>query len=205
MTSQIFRIVFEDKDIMVVEKLRPFLSQRGELGDQEGLFEFIARTTGQPILPVHRLDKDVLGLMIFAKNKKSAEALSEQFKLRSVEKNYEAKVGGRVFNDQGTLIHYLKKNPKTNYVTVFTSPTEGAKRAELDYRVLERGDGWTKLQIKLKTGRTHQIRVQLKKMGHPIIGDSKYGGKDEGGLICLRSVFLSVIHPTTAERLEWRL
>ncbi|MDB5037249.1 MAG: pseudouridine synthase [Bacteriovoracaceae bacterium] len=209
MTTQIFRIVFEDSCLLVVEKLKPFLSQKADEGEGEGLYEFISRAKGEPLFPVHRLDRDVLGLIIFGKTKKAAEHLSEQFKNRIVEKGYEAKVWGRVREDSATLIHYLKKNPKTNYVTVYPRPTEGAKKAELVYTVIERGPSWSRLAIELKTGRSHQIRVQLAKIGHPIIGDAKYNKKENSGLekttIQLKSVRLSVEHPETGQMLEWKV
>lgn len=207
MTSQIFKIVFEDSAILVIEKLRPFLSQRADEGDGEGLYEFVSRAVSKPIFPVHRLDRDVLGLMIFGKTKKAAEHLSRQFKERTVRKGYLTEVHGRVREESGTLIHYLRKNAKTNYVTVFPRPTEGAKRAELSYRVIRRGEETTQLLVELKTGRSHQIRVQLAKVGHPIVGDVKYSKKASGGDdgIQLRSVLLAISHPDSDEAMEWRL
>jgi 23S rRNA pseudouridine1911/1915/1917 synthase len=204
MTTQIFRIVFEDEKILVVEKLRPFISQKADERAGEGLYEFVSRTIGKPLFPVHRLDRDVLGLMIFGKTRQAAERLSDQFKDRVVQKRYETEVWGKVRNDEGVLVHYLKKNAKTNYVTVFPRETVGAKRAELSYRVLSRSDKTTKLLIQLKTGRSHQIRVQLAKIGHPIVGDTKYSKKSaEDRVIQLRSVYLAIHHPDSDELLEW--
>lgn len=206
-SPQIFRIVFEDADLMVIEKLKAFLSQRGDQSEGEGLFEFISRTVKAKIFPVHRLDREVLGLMVFGKTRRAAENLSKQFKERTVIKKYEAEVYGRVREDHGELVHYLKKNSKNNHVTVFPRPTFGAKRAELSFEVLERLETSSRLLISLKTGRSHQIRVQLAKLGHPIVGDSRYAKKpgDTSRLIQLRSVYLAVAHPGTKERLEWRL
>ncbi len=206
MQSQIFRIVFDDSEILVIEKLRPFLSQRADSGNQEGIDEFIARALGRKIFAVHRLDREVLGLMIFAKSESAAQALSEQFKQRQVRKIYWAKVQGRIFRDSDTLVHFLSKNPKTKKVTVYPRETPGAKRAELQYRVLERHDKVTELLVDLKTGRTHQIRTQLAKIGHSIVGDHVYGrrGEDETS-IQLRSIYLSVVHPSSGESMEWSL
>jgi len=209
MKSEIFRVVFEDSELLVIEKLSAFLSQRSDKGEHEALPEFISRVRGEVIHPVHRLDREVLGLMVFAKNAKAAKVISDQFRTREVEKGYEAKVSGRVSKDSETLVHYLKKNPKTNHVTVFPRPTEGAKRAELVYEVLERGADWTRLFIRLKTGRSHQIRAQLAKIGHPIIGDSRYWRSREPDpelqpfSIQLRSVMLGLRHPGTKEFLRW--
>jgi 23S rRNA pseudouridine1911/1915/1917 synthase len=208
MTTQIFRLVFDDSSILVIEKLKPFLSQKGDRGEGEGLHEFIERTQGEKIYPVHRLDREVLGLMIFGKTQKAADELSQQFKQRTVEKCYEAVVWGRVRDDSGSLVHYLKKNSKTNYVTVFPRPTEGAKKAELSFKVIERLEGSTKLLIELKTGRSHQIRVQLAKIGHPIVGDEKYGGRREivdMPRIRLKSIRLAINHPKTGDRMAWSL
>lgn len=208
MTAQIYQIVFEDNEILVIEKLKAFLSQPADERDGEGLFEFIGRHRSQKLFPVHRLDREVLGLMIFGKTRSAAESLIQQFKDREVIKGYEAWVQGRVYKDSENLVHYLKKNPRTNYVTVYPRPTEGAKRAELTYYVLERGESTTKLYVRLFTGRSHQIRVQLAKMGHPIVGDVKYRRQVESGeaaSIRLKSVFLSVIHPKSSERVSWAL
>jgi 23S rRNA pseudouridine1911/1915/1917 synthase len=207
MTAQIFRIVFEDSSLLVIEKLRPFLSQKADKREGEGLFEFVSRALGYPLYPVHRLDREVLGLMIFGKTTRAADHLSEQFKNRSVRKVYEAVVFGKFREDTGTLIHYLKKNTKTNYVTVFPRPTPGAKRAELFFRVKETLSTTTKLHIELKTGRSHQIRVQLARIGHPIVGDSRYGkGREtlEEG-IQLKAIELGVMHPETHESMTWSL
>ncbi len=206
MSSQIFRIVFEDPAILVVEKCAPFLSQKADRGSSEGLYEFISRTTGTFLIPVHRLDREVLGLMIFAKTKEAAESLSNQFRDRTVSKRYEALVRGNVHKDEDRLEHYLRKNEKTNYVTVFPRETPGAKRAVLSYRVVERLEGVTRLSVELETGRSHQIRAQLAKIGHPIIGDTKYGvSQSEESEIRLRSVHLAIHHPSTKVRMEWTL
>lgn len=209
MKSQIFRVVFEDSEVMIIEKLAPFLSQRGDQGDGEGLYEFISRTQGIKLIPVHRLDRDVLGLMVFTKTAKAAEELSRQFKEREIRKGYEATVQGRVHKDSDTLVHFLKKNPKNNHVTVYPNPAPDAKRAELSYVVLERGDKWSRLFIWLKTGRSHQIRAQLSKIGHAILGDVKYSKQkvDPASEPCiqLRSAFLEFSHPTEGEKMSFSL
>ncbi len=208
MESQIFRIVFQDSDLLVIEKLKPFLSQRADSGEREGLNEFISRALKIPLFPVHRLDREVLGLMIYSKTLEGADHLSQQFRDRSVQKIYWARVKGVVRQDSQTLVHYLKKNPKNNRVTVFPRETPGAKRAELVYRVKERGDGMSEVFVLLKTGRPHQIRAQLSKIGHPILGDTRYGGVSDSvdeSNIQLRSIYLSVMHPKEGSRMVWKL
>jgi 23S rRNA pseudouridine1911/1915/1917 synthase len=208
MSQNVFNVIHEDDDILVIEKLVPFLSQRADDSEKEALYEFISRTKAIELYPVHRLDREVLGLMVYGKTKAAADHLSDQFRNRTIKKGYEAWVHGSVFKDTDTLIHYLKKNSRNNYVTVFPRETPGAKRAELSYSVLEREAGRTRLFIELKTGRPHQIRAQLSKIGHSIEGDRRYGRvKVTGseGEIRLRSVFLSLIHPRTEGKMSWQL
>lgn len=213
MSNLIFSPLYEDNDILVIEKRKAFLSQRGDEGSQESLGEFIARTKGVEIYPVHRLDREVLGIMIFGKTAEAAKSLSLAFKERKVQKTYWAWVQGKVSKESDTLVHYLKKNNKTNLTTVFPRPTPEAKRAELDYKRLKQDSGRSLLEVELKTGRSHQIRAQLSKIGHPIIGDQRYGkrlsesrrGDYMDTDIQLRSVRLALAHPVSGEWMEWRL
>lgn len=206
MQTQIFRIVFEDPEILVIEKQKPFLSQRADEGDREGMDEFIGRTLGYRPFPVHRLDREVLGLMIYGKTAKAAEYLSEQFKSRSLTKIYWADVHGRMGYDSQTLVHYLRKNPQNNLVTVFPRETEGAKRAELQYTVWKREEKTTEVLVRLKTGRPHQIRAQLAKIGHPIRGDLRYGRSAKEEIpIQLKAVMLEIRHPRSHELQSWAL
>jgi len=212
MKSNIFNILFQDDDILVVEKLQPFLSQRSDEGGSEAFFEFIGRSLGKKVYPVHRLDRDVLGVMVFTYSAEACEELSKQFRERNIEKAYRAWVVGSPWPAKAELQHYLLKNKKNNHVTVYTRPTPGAKEARLDYEVLQTDGQKSLLKIDLHTGRTHQIRAQLAKIGHPIIGDSRYSHrkakahKQESYLntpIQLRSVQLVFEHPKTGERLRF--
>jgi len=206
LSPQIFKIVFEDDDIFVIEKCSSFLSQAGDQGRSEGLDQFMARTLKRPIYPVHRLDRDVLGLMIFAKSPAMADALSLLFKERKIKKTYWARVRGCPREREATLVHYLKKNPRNNHVTVYPRETAGAKRAELRYRVISQSDVTSDLEIDLITGRSHQIRAQLAKLGHALIGDTRYGRKDDvKERICLKSIHLSFPHPRSALKMTFSL
>lgn len=209
MQSQIFRIVFEDPSLLVIEKLAPFISQRADRGEKEGLNEFIERTLKKKLYPVHRLDREVLGLMIFGLTRAAGEALSQQFKERKILKFYWARVWGKPREERATLVHFLKKNEKTNHVTVFPRETPGAKRAELSYALIGQNEETSDLLIHLKTGRSHQIRAQLAKIGHPICGDTRYSKREAGASaphqIQLRSVYLGIHHPQSKTLMHWSL
>ena len=124
---------------------------------------------------LHRLDRPVSGVVLFAKTSKGASRLSEQFRAHAIQKTYQAVVCGAPKNKQGILINYLLKNEVKNKTEVFDIETTGAQYAELSYVVLKSSTDFSLLEIVLKTGRSHQIRAQLARMGTPIAGDVKYG------------------------------
>lgn len=205
MTQKIFHIVYQDDDVLVIEKRQPFAAQRDDRSQKESLAEFISRQIGFEVLPVHRLDREVLGLMVFAKSKRAAQALFEQFKTRKVGKKYWAWLHGQLSSQEGSLVHFLKKNTKNNHVTVFPRETPGAKKAELSYRVLSAQDGRSLVEVSLKTGRTHQIRAQFAKIGHAIMGDRRYSKREVSPEISiqLKSIYLSFNHPRDGNPLEF--
>ena len=147
---------------------------------------------------LHRLDRPVSGIVLFAKTSKGASRLSEQIRNRTVQKIYHATVEGKLKNKKDTLVNYLKKDENRNFVEVFDEPRDGALRAELDYEVADDNI----VEINLKTGRPHQIRAQLAHIGHPIIGDVKYGSKKKyrDGEIALCATEFSFDTATTKER-----
>jgi 23S rRNA pseudouridine1911/1915/1917 synthase len=147
---------------------------------------------------VHRLDRPVAGVVLFARTSKAAARLAEQFRSGRVEKVYQALVEGRVAVREGFLVDRLVKNHQTNVVRRDTDGDPRARESQLSFRRLKSTPSATLLEIRPMTGRSHQIRVQLAAAGHPIIGDRKYGSKRpfENG-IALRAVRLTFEHPTT--------
>lgn len=204
-------ILFEDNHIIVVVKPQNMPSQEDASGDMD-LFNLLKEyirekynKQGNVFLGlVHRLDRTTGGIMVFAKNSKCAARLSEAIKNGEVEKNYLAVLVGKPREKSATLINYLKKNSLTNTVYVATETTDGAKRAELSYKLLESIDDVISLvKIKLETGRSHQIRVQFSCRGMPVFGDARYGGNTlmKGANLALWAAELSFLHPVTKDRM----
>lgn len=159
---------------------------------------------------IHRLDKPVSGVMVYAKTKNAAAALSSQLQKHQMKKVYEAVVCGKPVNSVENLVDYLKKSVDGNDSQVVDKGITGAKRAELTLealRFLEEGPNGgplTLLRIQLETGRHHQIRVQLAAHGMPVYGDARYG-RGEKGPLALCAVSLSFLHPRTKKRMEFHM
>ena len=153
---------------------------------------------------VHRIDRPTSGLVIYAKTSKALSRLTQMVKNREIEKTYWAIVPKEMVPLEQKLVHYLRKNEKNNKATVFEKITEGAKEARLHYKVIRTLDNYYLLEIDLETGRHHQIRAQLAKVGIPIKGDLKYGAprSNPDGGIHLHARKLSFIHPVTKEAIE---
>ena len=204
-------ILKEDNDILVCRKPAGIPVQTAKMGQQDmiSLLKNHRATEGEPpeIYVVHRLDQPVEGVMVFAKNPRAAAALSRQIQGKTVDKYYRALVEGVPDPAEGRLEDYLLRDGKTNTSRVVTPKTDGAKKADLSYRVLEiREDrSVSLLEIRLETGRHHQIRVQMAHAGHPLVGDKKYnpGCTSEYLPIGLSSVRIAFCHPTTGRRLEY--
>ena len=149
---------------------------------------------------VHRLDKPVSGVLLFARTSKAAARLSEQFRQGTIEKIYWAIVEGRVQESCGELKSWLKKDESAGRVIVVAPGTTGGREALLHYERRASSGGLTRLEIRPRTGRTHQLRVQLSEKGHPIYGDTKYGSRHSfGNAIALHARNLAFIHPTKGE------
>ena len=200
-----FDIIHEDNHIIVVVKPFDVPSQEDESGDKDMLTmvkEYIAvkyEKKGNAFAGLlHRLDRPTGGVMVFAKTSKAAARLSETIREGEFEKKYFAVVAGEPKERQGRLSHYLLKDEKSNNVAIVPMSTEGAKRAELDYKVLKTSGGVSLVNIDLITGRSHQARVQMNSLFTPIFGDVRYGGqKAAGGDLALFAYSLRFIHPVT--------
>lgn len=198
-------IVYEDNHILVVIKPQNIPTQSDISGDTcmvDMVEKYIRETYNKPgnvyVGLVHRLDRPTGGLMVFAKTSKSAKRLSESIKTPDFEKRYLAVCNGKM-SGGATLKNYLKKNVRTNMVSVVPETSDGAKMAELTYKVLETKEKVSLVDVVLATGRSHQIRVQLKHIGNPIYGDVRYGGDilAKGHNLALWAYKLRFVHPTT--------
>lgn len=201
-------ILYEDNHLIAVNKLPGEITQGDVTGDipmTENLKEYLKRTYNKPgnvfVGLIHRIDRPVSGVVLFAKTSKGLARMNEQFKQRETEKTYWALVQGMPREPEATLTHYLKRSQKTNITTAFDKPGHDTQEAVLSYKVIGHTNKYSLLEVKPITGRTHQIRAQLAKIGCSIKGDKKYrsdhGTPDRS--ICLHARQLSFIHPITKE------
>lgn len=204
-------ILFEDNHLLVVEKPVNIPVQEDRTGDEDMLsllkqdIKVRFQKPGNVFLGlVHRLDRPVGGVMVFAKTSKAASRLSDAIRRGAFDKQYLATVRGKPSKDRARLEDYLVKDHKENKVYIASSNHKQAKKAILDYDVLWKKDGLTLLAVHLHTGRPHQIRVQLSAMGNPIYGDQKYGQKvnKPGQQIALWAHKLAFEHPTKKDMTE---
>ena len=206
------KILYEDNHIIVVEKPPNVPSQADKTTDEDMLTiikKYIKEKYNKPgnvyLGLVHRLDRPVGGVMVFAKTSKAASRLSEQVRNKTFKKEYLAIVDGKLDVKSGTLEDYLVKNERNNLSKVTNKETKNAKYAKLDYEVLKYSKeiNLSVLRILLHTGRHHQIRVQLANMGHSICGDQKYGTRGRGKQISLWAYKLTIEHPITKESMTF--
>lgn len=180
------RVLYEDNHLIAVFKPAGILTQGDETGAKclmnevkEYLKEKYNKQGNVFLGLLHRLDRPVSGIVLFAKTSKGASRLSEQFRNHSVRKIYHALVENKPREKNGMLVNYLKKNKENNIVEVFDQQVDGALKAELNYEIIKSNKKTSLIKIQLKTGRPHQIRAQFSHIGHPIVGDVKYGSKIE--------------------------
>lgn len=206
-------ILHEDNHIIVVLKPQNIPSCEDESKDLDMLSmikEYIKVTynkQGNVYLGlVHRLDRPTGGVMVFAKSSKAAARLSEQMRGGDFEKRYFATLVGVPKEEKATLTHYMKKNAVNNMVYVCPPTVSGAKFAELEYEIVAEKDGLSLADIRLHTGRSHQIRVQMSSIGTPVYGDMRYGGeKAKKGYLALWAYYLSFTHPVSKEKMVFRV
>lgn len=202
-------IIFEDKDILVCRKPAGVATQTKRLGqqDMESLLKNYRAKKGEPpyIGIVHRLDQPVEGVMVFAKNQKAAANLSKQVQDRVIGKYYYAISSNSPQEPTGILEDYLLSDKKVNVTKVVPKDTMGAKKAKLEYCVIETKEDKTLFQIKLHTGRQHQIRVQMASIGCALVGDNKYGDVADKTLLALCSYKLEFQHPTKKMSMEFEI
>ena len=204
-------VLYEDNHIIVVEKKPNILSQSDITGDIDLLSmvkKYIKEKYNKPgnvyVGLVHRLDRPVGGIMVFAKTSKAAKRLNEQIKNHEFKKTYLAVLDGTLKNKNDKLVNYLYKDEKLKKSMVVDKSHLKAKLSELNYEVIGYNDDKTLVKINLITGRHHQIRVQFSNIGYPLVGDQLYG-KENKKQIMLYAYKLEFIHPTTKEKMTYKI
>ena len=209
MTHPIDRIIFIDNHLIAVTKPAGLLTQPDRNTDEsliDQTRQWIKEKYNKPnnifLGLVHRLDRNVSGVVLFARTSKAASRLSKQFREGTPKKHYRAIVLGKLKEEHTTLVHYLRKE-KSLRATVFPRETSTAKRSELSYEVINALENKSLLEVSLSTGRFHQIRAQMAFIGHPIIGDVKYGAPEPlpNQEIALYAHKLVFSHPVSNEEI----
>lgn len=198
------RILFEDNHLIAVNKLPSEIIQADKTGDQtltELVKLYLKEKYDKPgdvfLGTVHRIDRPVSGVVVFARTSKALKRMNEMIKNREVEKKYWAVVKNEPPEIEMDLVHFLKKDEEKNKSYAYKKPVNYGKEAKLTYRIIAKSDEYFLLEVDLVTGRHHQIRVQLSKIGCPIKGDLKYGfpRSNQNGSIHLHARSIEFIHP----------
>jgi len=204
-------ILFEDNHLIAIHKKPSQIVQGDKTGDislDQLVKDYLKRTCQKPgnvyLGVIHRIDRPVSGVVLFARTSKALSRMNNLFREGRVHKKYWAIVKEKPVQQEGELIHYLKKNEKQNKSYAFDKPVKGAKQAILSYSLLNQSDNYYLLEIQPQTGRHHQIRCQLSKMGCPIKGDLKYGfpRSNKDGSISLHARSIYFIHPVRKEEIQ---
>ena len=204
-------VLYEDNHLIAIYKRAGWLVQGDDTGDpsmDEMVKTYIAEKYNKPngafLGVVHRLDRPVSGVILFAKTSKALERINKMFKERDMDKTYWAVVRQKPSMMEGNLQHFLIKNPKKNITTAYNTDVKGSQKAELNFKVLGYQNEYYLIEVDPITGRPHQIRVQLSTLGSPIVGDNKYGyprGSRKRS-IALHALRLKFIHPVKKETIE---
>lgn len=204
-------VIYEDNHIIVVNKSASEIVQGDKTGDvplSDMVKAYLKEKYQKPgnvfVGVTHRLDRPVSGLVVFAKTSKALSRLNEMFRVGDVQKTYWAIVKNEPKQPEGELVHWLVRNEKQNKSYAHEREVKDAKKAVLRYRVIGRSDNYSLLEVELMTGRHHQIRCQLAKMGCPIKGDLKYGSprSNPDGSICLHARRISFVHPVSKVQID---
>lgn len=206
------KVLYEDNHIIVVNKQSGEIVQGDKTGDaplSDIVKAYLKEKYNKPgnvfLGVVHRLDRPVSGVVLFAKTSKALPRLNKLFaEHEKVKKTYWAIVANKPPQESGTLTHWLTRNEKTNTAKAYDREVPNSKKAVLDYRLIAASERYFLLEIQLHTGRHHQIRCQLAKMGCPIKGDLKYGAprSNPDGSICLHARHLELVHPVSHEAIS---
>lgn len=205
------KVVYEDNHLIVVNKTASEIVQGDKTGDtplSETVKQYIKEKYNKPgnvfLGVTHRLDRPVSGLVVFAKTGKALTRLNDMFRLGEVKKTYWAIVKERPKELEGELVHWLVRNEKQNKSYAYDKEKANSKKAILRYKLIGHSQNYHLLEVDLQTGRHHQIRCQLAKMGCPIKGDLKYGSSrsNPDGSICLHARRVTFIHPVSKELID---
>lgn len=205
------QVLYEDNHIIIVNKAAGEIVQGDKTGDKplsEMVKEYLKVKYNKPgnvfCGVIHRLDRPTSGVVVFAKTSKALSRMNELFKKDEVGKIYWAIVKNAPDKIEATLTHYLIKNERNNKSTAYDVQKPNTKKAVLHYKVINRSDNYYLLEVDLETGRHHQIRCQLAKVGSPIKGDLKYGAErsNPDGSISLHARGISFIHPVSKKEIE---
>jgi 23S rRNA pseudouridine1911/1915/1917 synthase len=204
-------VLYEDNHLIAINKRAGDIVQVDDTGDEsldEKVKKYIAKKYSKPngafLGVVHRLDRPVSGVIMFAKTSKALERMNALFKSRDIHKTYLAVVRNRPVPESGNLVHWLVKNPQKNVTKAHDHEVQGSLRSELNYKLIGELNGYYLIEVDPITGRPHQIRVQLSTLNCPIVGDNKYG-YPRGSLkksICLHARRIQFIHPIKKEPVD---